>query len=119
MLDAQNNAFRRLFEEGKKYLALQIDYAKLTSTEKMSVILGMSVLFIIILVLSVGAGIYLSFALVYLLEPLVGIVWSYTLVGAVFLLLIGLVVLFKKRFILIPITRFISKILLDDDKNLP
>ena len=68
MFDTQNNAFRKLFEEGKKYINLQIDYAKLTATEKISVILGMSVLFAVILVLSVGAGIYLSFALVYLLE---------------------------------------------------
>ena len=65
MFDTQNNAFRKLFEEGKKYINLQIDYAKLTATEKISVILGMSVLFAVILVLSVGAGIYLSFALVY------------------------------------------------------
>ena len=60
MFDTQNNAFRKLFEEGKKYINLQIDYAKLTATEKISVILGMSVLFAVILVLSVGAGIYLS-----------------------------------------------------------
>lgn len=97
MFDTQNNAFRKLFEEGKKYINLQIDYAKLTATEKISVILGMSVLFAVILVLSVGAGIYLSFALVYLLEPLVGIVGSYAIVGAVFLLLIAIVILFKKN----------------------
>ena len=47
---------------------------------------------IIILVLAVGAGIYLSFALVYLLEPLVGIVGSYALLGALFLVLIAVVV---------------------------
>lgn len=34
MFDTQNNAFRKLFEEGKKYINLQIDYAKLTATEK-------------------------------------------------------------------------------------
>ena len=45
MFDTQNNAFRKLFEEGKKYINLQIDYAKLTATEKISVILGMSVHF--------------------------------------------------------------------------
>ena len=110
MFDTQNNAFRKLFEEGKKYINLQIDYAKLTATEKISVILG-------ILVLSVGAGIYLSFALVYLLEPLVGIVGSYAIVGAVFLLLIAIVILFKKKLILVPITRFISKVLLDNEKT--
>ena len=114
MFDTQNNAFRKLFEEGKKYINLQIDYAKLTATEKISVILGMSVLFAVILVLSVGAGIYLSFALVYLLEPLVG---SYAIVGAVFLLLIAIVILFKKKLILVPITRFISKVLLDNEKT--
>lgn len=118
MFDTQNNAFRKLFEEGKKYINLQIDYAKLTATEKISVILGMSVLFAVILVLSVGAGIYLSFALVYLLEPLVGIVGSYAIVGAVFLLLIAIVILFKKKLILVPITRFISKVLLDNEKLL-
>lgn len=118
MFDTQNNAFRKLFEEGKKYINLQIDYAKLTATEKISVILGMSVLFAVILVLSVGAGIYLSFALVYLLEPLVGIVGSYAIVGAVFLLLIAIVILFKKKLILAPITRFISKVLLDNEKIL-
>ena len=116
MFDTQNNAFRKLFEEGKKYINLQIDYAKLTATEKISVILGMSVLFAVILVLSVGAGIYLSFALVYLLEPLVGIVGSYA-IGAVFLLLIAIVILFKKKLILVPITRFISKVLLDNEKT--
>ena len=36
MFDTQNNAFRKLFEEGKKYINLQIDYAKLTATEKIS-----------------------------------------------------------------------------------
>ena len=51
MFDTQNNAFRKLFEEGKKYINLQIDYAKLTATEKISVILGMSVLFAVILAL--------------------------------------------------------------------
>ena len=77
----------------------------------------MSVLFAVILVLSVGAGIYLSFALVYLLEPLVGIVGSYAIVGAVFLLLIAIVILFKKKLILVPITHFISKVLLDNEKT--
>ena len=67
--------------------------------------------------MSVGAGIYLSFALVYLLEPLVGIVGSYAIVGAVFLLLIAIVILFKKKLILVPITRFISKVLLDNEKT--
>lgn len=117
MSDTPDNAFKRLFDECKKYISLQIDYAKLTATEKISVILGMSVLFIIILVLAVGAGIYLSFALVYLLEPLVGIVGSYALLGGLFLLLIAIVVIFKQRIILAPITRFISRVLLDNDKT--
>ena len=39
MFDTQNNAFRKLFEEGK-YINLQIDYAKLTATENFQFILG-------------------------------------------------------------------------------
>ena len=117
MFDTQNNAFRKLFEEGKKYINLQIDYAKLTATEKISVILGMSVLFAVILVLSVGAGIYLSFALVYFFEPLVGFVGSYVIVGSVFLLLIAIVILFRGELKLDPSARFISNVLLDNEKT--
>ncbi len=115
---AENNTtnitFRELLEQGKRYLNLHLDYVKLTAIEKLSIILGMSVLFSVILTLSVGAGIYLSFAVVYLLEPLVGIVAAYAIVGAVCLILIAVAAIFKRRLILDPITRFVSRVLLND-----
>ncbi len=112
-----NHSISQLWEEGKRYFLLHIDYARLTATEKISIILGMSFLSLIVLILSVGGGIYLSFALVYLLEPLLGIAASYALVGALFLLLAGAVVVFRKFFILNPITRFISRLLLNNNNS--
>ena len=46
-----------------------------------------------------------------------GIVGSYALLGALFLILIAIVVIFKRQLILAPITRFISRVLLDNDKT--
>ncbi len=110
-----SHSILHLWDEIKRYFLLHIDYARLTAAEKISVILGMSFLFLIVLVLSVGGGIYLSFALVYLLEPLLGITASYALVGVLFLLLAGTTILFRKQLILNPITRFISRVLLNDN----
>ncbi len=110
-----NNSILHLLEEGKQYFLLQFDYAKLTVTEKISVILGMSFLFFIVLILSLGGGIYLSFALVHLLKPLLGLAASYAVVGLFFLVLAGITIIFRRHLILNPITRFISRVLLNDD----
>ncbi len=109
------HSISQLIDEGKKYFLLQFEYARLTVTEKISLILGMMFLSLIVFVLAVGGSIYLSFALVYLLEPLLGIAASYALVGALFFLLAGAALLFKKAIILNPITRFISRVLLNDN----
>ena len=52
-----------------------------------------------------------------MLEPLLCIVGSYALLVALFLMLIAIIVIFKQRLILTPITRFISRVLLDNEKT--
>lgn len=55
---------------------------------------------------------FLSIALVHWIAMGIGAMWAYLIIGGLYLLLIGVFVLFKKRLIVNPICRFISQLLL-------
>lgn len=116
MPDTDNrSSFRQIFEEGKKYLTLQFDYVKLTATEKISLIGSMTLVLILALIFMTGAMFYLSFALVYLMEPYVGLMWSYAVLAGIALLCAVVVIVFRTPLIINPITRFLTKVLLSDN----
>lgn len=116
MPDTDNrSSFRQIFEEGKKYLTLQFDYVKLTATEKISLIGSMSLVLILALIFMTGAMFYLSFALVYLMEPYIGLMWSYAVLAGIALLCAVVVIVFRTPLIINPITRFLTKVLLSDN----
>lgn len=116
MPDTDNrSSFRQIFEEGKKYLTLQFDYVKLTATEKISLIGSMTLVLILALIFMTGAMFYLSFALVYLMEPYIGLMWSYAVLAEIALLCAVVVIVFRTPLIINPITRFLTKVLLSDN----
>lgn len=116
MPDTDNrSSFRQIFEEGKKYLTLQFDYVKLTATEKISLIGSMTLVLILALIFMTGAMFYLSFALVYLMEPYIGLMWSYAVLAGIALLCAVVVIVFRTPLIINPITRFLTQVLLSDN----
>lgn len=111
---AQPSSVDALIETIKRYLHLRIEQVKFLGTEKLSVILAASVFLMVTILLAVIAVCYFSVALLQLLQSCVGLVWASVIMGVVMLLLICLVYLMRKRWILNPIARFLSRVLLDD-----
>lgn len=111
---AQPSSVDALIETIKRYLHLRIEQVKFFGTEKLSVILAASVFLMVTILLAVIAVCYFSVALLQLLQSCVGLVWASVIMGVVMLLLICLVYLMRKRWILNPIARFLSRVLLDD-----
>ena len=94
---------QQLFIEFKKYLELQKEYTKLEVTEKLSILLSTLILVLLVVILGVVVLFHLSFTLVYVLAPLVGgLIASYALIACFHVLLIILLVLFRKRLIINP-----------------
>ena len=84
---------QQLFVEFKKYLKLQKEYTKLEITEKLSILLSALVLLSVVIILGMVALFYLSFALAYILDPLVGgLMVSFSIIAAFHLLLVLLVI---------------------------
>lgn len=105
---------QQLFIEFKKYLELQKEYTKLEITEKLSILLSTLILVLLVVILSVVVLFHLSFTLVYVLAPLVGgLIASYALIACFHILLIVLLVLFRKKLIINPTVKFIAGLFLD------
>lgn len=109
------NQYIRLWEEFKKFLRLQIDYTKLTAVEKVSLLLSAVAVAIVSGLLCACALFYLSFALACALEQWIGAEWAaYMIVGGVFAVLLLIVYAFRKQLIVNPVTRFVTRLFLDN-----
>jgi len=110
--------YKRLIEEGREYLSLEMKYGKLTATEKLSVLLS-AIAFVAVLVIIGGFALfYLVSTAVNLLSHWMSLWVANLLVVFVLLLVMVLVVAFKRQLIVDPITRFVTKLFLtpNDDE---
>ena len=109
---------QQLFVEFKKYLKLQKEYTKLEITEKLSILLSALVLLSVVIILGMVALFYLSFALAYILDPLVGgLMVSFSIIAGFHLLLVLLVITFRKKLIINPMVNFIAGLFFENDNE--
>ena len=110
--------YKKLFNEARKFFALEWDYTKLTAVEKLAVLLSATAFVAVVLIISTIALSYLFSALITVLASALGCEWGAQLIAAALLLLLLLVVVaFKQRIIVDPITRFVSKLFLKPEDN--
>ena len=110
--DKNIDNLQQLLAELKKYAELQKDYVKLHLVEKLTILISTLILVFILLILGIIALFYLSFTLAYVLAPHVG---GYGIITGCIILLILLIVLFRKRLIVQPMVNFLANLLLNDN----
>lgn len=107
------NKYEELWAELKKYLTLQIDYAKLTAVEKLVVLLSAIAMVAVMLILGACVLFYLSFAVVFMLSDAIGSTWgAYLIVSGIFLVLMLVVYALRQKLILDPVSRFLTRLFL-------
>lgn len=117
MNNKEETSYHKTWVEIKKYFTLQLDYAKLTAVEKLTLLLSAMTLLVVALILGAGILFYLSFALLHSLELMIGsTVCAYLLVSGFFALILLGVIIFKQQLIMNPIAKFLSKLFLDPTK---
>ncbi len=105
--------FQQLYDDIKKYVSLQTEYVKVEFVEKLTILLSTLLIIMLVLILAITGLFYLFFSFAYALVPLVGsIALAFALVSGLYLLLIILIFVFRKTFIINPMTRFLSKLFL-------
>ena len=109
---------QQLFFDFKKYLELQKKYTQLEVAEKLTILLSTLILVLLVVILGMVALFYLSFTLAYILDPIVGgLMVSFAMISCFHILLIALIVAFRKKIIINPMTKFIAGLFIDNNKN--
>ena len=107
---------KKTWVEVKDYLALHLDYGKLTAVEKLSVLLSAVALFAVLLVICIFVIFIIALGLVLWLANALGSYWIALLLVAVILLgLMAMVFYMRKQWITDPVTRFVTRLFLTPD----
>lgn len=86
-------------------------------TEKLTILLSTLIMIVILIILGMVALFYLLFALAYVLEPLVGgLMASFAIIAGINILIMALVIIFRKQLIISPMVNFLANLFLTDSK---
>ncbi len=103
---------KQIIARSKDWATLELEYAKLTAAEKITVIAGMAVAGAVCLLLGIATLILLGISLAYAFRMFLHPALSFLAAGGVMLLLMGLVYIFKQPLIMNPIAKMLTKVLL-------
>lgn len=110
----KKEARQSLIAEIKKYWLYQWRYARLVCIEKLSVFFSGVAVAGTVAALALVALFYLAAAFQSYLSKSIGVPLSYVVLSAVFFVFIAIVLVFKRALIVNPISRFISKLFIDE-----
>lgn len=112
----KNNLFdeiRNLFDQAKKWFLLEVEYAKLTVAEKLTLLLGTLIIGFVCLLLGMVILIMLAFSLVELFKLFMPSALAFLSTAGVVCLLLVVLFLVRKPILLNPIARLITKVFFD------
>lgn len=101
-----------LWEEIKSYFTLNMEYAKLTLAEKVTVLITAAALTIAAFVFCVIILFFLTLAVANWIAEAMPLGLAYAIVAGFYALLLALLVAFRKPLLMNPIARFISRLFL-------
>lgn len=113
MKDSLNSEINEIITHGKTWVKLEIEYAKLTVAEKLTMLMSALTIGAVCLLLGIVVLIMLAFALVEVFKSFMLPGLAYLSVGGIICILIALIYLFRKPILLDPIARLITKLFID------
>jgi protein-S-isoprenylcysteine O-methyltransferase Ste14 len=116
MLSSDKNveSIAQLMEVLRNYVGLQKEYLKLDIIDKAVRLATVLVLAVVLVILGVAVLFYLTFALIYWIEPYTGIALAFFIIALLFLALLLMVCRFRKTWIERPLVKFLANTLLND-----
>ncbi len=112
MNDNTTGNIKRLAGIAVRYLTLQLDYARLTATEKLIVLLSTVAFFGIVAIFGFIALVFISIGIGHWLSMTVAPYTAYLFVSAFYIVVIALIVVFRKQLIFNPVSPFLTRLFL-------
>lgn len=118
MKEKTPNEFKSLFEQACRWLSLEFKYIKLTAAEKLTILFSALALCAILMLVSLIVLILLALCLVDVFKIMMSPWLACLSVGGILVILVMLVVLLKTQLIINPISRFVSRLIIDRDEKI-
>ncbi len=103
---------KSIIARSKDWATLELEYAKLTAAEKITILAGAAVAGAVCLLLGIAALILFGISLAYLFMLFMAPALAFLASGGVMLLLMALVYFFKEQLIMNPIAKMLTRVLL-------
>ncbi|MDE5888149.1 MAG: phage holin family protein [Muribaculaceae bacterium] len=104
---------KELFSQSVNWAKLEMEYIKLTAAEKLIILAGTLIMGAIFMLLLLPVIVMFLFALVGVFRMFMPLPLAYLTVGGIVLLVLLVIFILRKRLIINPVSRFISKLFLE------
>lgn len=104
-----------IWTEIKETVKLNIDYAKLTAAEKVTVLLSTMAFVVLAFVIVSIVVFFVSLGIVVLIASSTGMFIAAMIMAAIYVILLVLAFILRKQFIINPIARFVSHLIIKND----
>ncbi len=113
MKENLNQEIKEILSKSIDWAKLELEYMKLTAAEKVSILMGTAVLAAIIMVMFLPVLIMFLFALVGVFRLIMPPAFAYLTVGGIEVLTVAIIYLLRTPLIFNPISRFITRLIID------
>lgn len=117
-MNAVTEEFVKISRLVRRYLYLEVDYIKLTVAEKASLLISSLAVGIIFLSVVCFMLLLLSLSCAELFKMIMSPALAYLSTAGVFLIVLLVIVIFREKWIINPISRFLTKVLFDKDEEI-
>ena len=111
-MSVTNKQISGIWSEIKETVSLNIEYAKLTATEKVTVLFSMAALAAVCLILASFVIFLISLGLMLLLAKSTGLFGACMIMAGIYAVFIVTVLLLRRQLVIDPVARFISRLIL-------
>lgn len=106
-----------LFDSVRRLIVLNVDYARLSAAEKLSVLLSAIAIYVALLIVGLAALLFLSIGIGYLLAQMVAPIGAFLYVTVAYVVLFGVLYFMRRRLFVDPITRFVTRLFVKPPKR--
>lgn len=108
---------KEILSQSINWAKFEVEYLKLTAAEKIIMIVSMMVIGAVVLLLLLPAILMFLFALAQVFIDIMPTALAYVVTGGIVLLFLGVLIIFRKPLVINPMSRFISRILLEKNEK--
>lgn len=108
---------QKMFDNIKRMITLQLDYARLTAAEKLTIILSTMAIYGLVVIFATLSLVFITLGVGHLLATTIAPHFAYLIVAGFYVVVLFLLFIFRKQLFVNPIARFVSKLFINPSEE--